>query len=190
VVPTKPNNDHASLLSPEASAIYHLVEEFELNLLEKLGVFGNSNPETAESKAIEQFLKQKLNRLFSDSHFSMPSMRRRKNSLQGFVSDKHETAVKMVRFDFANCTHTINQSNLAKFKNPLVIKQLKSEYDALSPEAKKILDPPDGMSKKHRLADDIVPSQKNKGRRSQSNKDMRRVITNVFGSFSCRMFIW
>jgi hypothetical protein len=101
--------DHASLLSPEASAIYQLIEEFELKLLEKLDVFDNSNPETAESKEIEQFLKQKLNLLLSNSHFSMPSMRRGKNSWHGFVSDKYETAAKTVQFDSANCTHAINK---------------------------------------------------------------------------------
>lgn len=94
--------DHASLLSPEAGAIYQLVEEFELNLLEKLDAFDNSDPEMAESKAIEQFLKQKLNRLFSNSHFSMPSMRRGKNSWHGFVSDNYETAARMVQFDSAS----------------------------------------------------------------------------------------
>jgi hypothetical protein len=99
--------DHASLLSPEANVIYQLVEEFELNLLEKLGVFDNSNPETAESKSIEQFLKQKLNRLLSNSYFSMPSMRRGKSSSHGFVSDKYETAAKTVQFDSSNCTHAI-----------------------------------------------------------------------------------
>ena len=102
--------DHASLLSPEANAIYQLVEEFELNLLEKLDVFDNSNPETAESKSIEQFLKQKLNRLLSNSYFSMPSMRRGKSSWHGFVSDKYETAAKTVQFDSSNCTYAIFKS--------------------------------------------------------------------------------
>jgi hypothetical protein len=104
-------SDQTSLLSPEASAIYQLVEEFEHNLLEKLGVFDDSDPETAESKAIEQFLKQKLNRLLSNSHFSIPSMRRGKNSWHGFVSDKYKTAAETVQFDSANCTHAINQFN-------------------------------------------------------------------------------
>jgi hypothetical protein len=71
----------------------------------------------------------------------------------------------------------------------LVIKQLKSEYDALSPEAKKTY-PPDGTSKKRRLADDIVPAQENKRRRSQRNKDMKMVISLVASHVECLSGSW
>jgi hypothetical protein len=71
----------------------------------------------------------------------------------------------------------------------LVIKQLKSEYDALSPEAKKAYRP-DGMSKKHRLADDVVPAQENKKRRSQNNKDMKRVMSLVTSRVECLSGSW
>ena len=104
-------NHYTSLLSPEARDIYKLFEEFEVNLLQRLDVFDNTNPDTAESKTIEQLLKQKLNRLLSTSHFSTPSMRRGKNSWHGFVSDKYDEVAKTVQFEPANCTDPINQFN-------------------------------------------------------------------------------
>ena len=105
------SNNHTSPLSPEARAIYKLIEEFEVNLLQRLDVFDNSNPDTSESKKIEQLLKEKLNRLLTAPHFSTPSMRRGKNPWHGFVSDKYEEAAKTVQFEPVNCTDTINQSN-------------------------------------------------------------------------------